>query len=433
MTLAGVTVPTIDPAPVPMAGAVFDGPLPAWARWNGTLDHRYTIGAEEEVMLLDPLRWSLAQASDSVLASLSDRLRRRTSAETHAGVVEVVTGVHDEVGGVTGELAELRTQLAGELRSMDLTAAAAGTHPLTVWHETELSGAPRYRDLADSMRVLAQREPTMALHVHVGIPDPEEAVRVYAALRRQTPVLLALSANSPFWQERDTGFASARTTLFQAFPRTGSPPAVVRYADYVAAVDPLIGSGALPDPSFLWWDVRLQPGLGTVEVRVMDAQSTVRQTGPLVALIQSLARLTLEEGSPGPAGGDEVLAENRFLAARDGTAARLIDPEAGRLIPVRDIVDDLLTACRPHALALGCLGALNRVRWLASANGADRQRALAARDGRLEHVVASLANQFETPEHRSPGRPLDPLDTHNSTTERGGSCAAGSHIQDHPC
>ncbi len=420
MTLAEVTVPTIDPAPVPAPGPPLDGTLPVWARWNGKLDHRYTIGAEEEVMLLEPLRWSLAQASDTVLASLSEKLRRHTSAETHAGVVEIVTSVHDEVSGVTGELVELRRQLAAELRVMDLTAAAAGTHPLTVWRETELSGAPRYRDLGDSMRVLVQREPTMALHVHVGIPDPEEAVRVYTTLRQQTPVLLALSANSPFWQERDTGFASARTTIFQAFPRTGSPPAVAQYADYVAAVDPLIVSGALPDPSFLWWDVRLQPGLGTVEVRVMDAQTSVRHVGPLVALIQSLARLALEEGLPQPAHGDEVLAENRFLAARDGTAARLIDPEAGRLIPLRDIVDDLVTACRPHALALGCLGALNRVRWLSSANGADRQRALAERDGRLEHVVASLTDQFQTPERRRLGRPPNSLDTYRSTTERGG-------------
>jgi carboxylate-amine ligase len=432
-TLVQVSVPTIEPASVPADGPPLAGALPDWACWNDTLDHRYTIGVEEEIMLLDPLRWSLAQASDIVLARVSEALRRRTAAETHAGVVEVMTGVHDDVFGVTGELLALRSQLAGELHSMRLSAAAAGTHPMTVWHETEISGPPRYRDLGDSMRVLAHREPTMALHVHVGIPDPEEATKVYAALRQQAPVLLALSANSPFWQERDTGFASARTTIFQAFPRTGTPPAAARYADYVTAVQPLIASGALRDPSFLWWDVRLQPRLGTVEVRVMDAQSSVRQVGPLVALVQSVARLALEEGLPQAVHGDEVLAENRFLAARDGTAARFIDPDAERLIPVREIVDDLVSACQPHALALGCLGALNRVRLLSSANGADRQRVLAERDGRLEHVVASLAGQFQAGRYTRFGKPLNSFDAYRSTTERGGSCAAGSHTQDHLC
>jgi glutamate---cysteine ligase / carboxylate-amine ligase len=178
---------------------------------------------------------------------------------------------------------------------MGLTVAVSGTHPMTVWQETAVSHAERYRQLDDSMRVLARREPTMALHVHVGVPDPEDAVR--NGLRRRAPVLLALSAGSPFWQGRDCGFASTRTVIFQAFPRTGLPPFFAGYADYVEALDALFASGALPDPTFLWWDVRLQPALGTVEVRVMDAQSRVSEGTPLVALIQSLARLELEGDS----------------------------------------------------------------------------------------------------------------------------------------
>jgi gamma-glutamyl:cysteine ligase YbdK (ATP-grasp superfamily) len=126
------------------------------------------------------------------------------------------------------------------------------------------------------------------------------------------------------------------TLIFQASPRAGPPRSFRGYAAYVEAVDALIASGAVPDPSFLWWDVRLQPVLGTVEVRVMDAQSTVRQVGPLVALVQSLARLELEGGAPPLTPAPEVLAENRFLAARDGMNAQLIDPIARRLVPVRE-------------------------------------------------------------------------------------------------
>ena len=137
----------------------------------------------------------------------------------------------------------------------------------------------------------------------------------------------------------------------------------------------MIGAGAVPDPSFFWWDVRPQPKLGTVEVRAMDAQSTVAEVTPLVALIQSLSRLELEGDSPQPAPSAEILAENRFLAARDGMAARLIEPASGGLIPVRATLDTMLDRCRPHALALGCASELEQVQWLAASNGADRQRA----------------------------------------------------------
>jgi len=381
------------------------GVLPLWARWNGELDQHYTLGVEEELMLLEPHQWSLAQSSDKVLVRLSGELSAHTFPETHAAVVELATGIHPGVGGVVAELALLRNLLSQELRAMGLTVAAAGTHPLTVREETEVSSAIRYRTLNDSMRVLARREPTMALHVHVGVPAPEDAVRLLNGLRRNIPVLLALSANSPFWQGHESGFASARTVIFQAFPRTGPPRFFADYADYVETVDELIASGAIPDPSFLWWDVRLQPALGTVEVRVMDAQSRVREVTPLVALIQSLARLELEGDRSSVVPSAEVLAESRFLAARDGMDARLIDPGSRRLIPVREMLDSLLAECRPHALALGCAGALDRIPRLAAANGADRQRKFVTLDPRLDELVASLADQFLAPGWRtgSPG------------------------------
>ncbi len=354
-------------------------------------------------MLLDPVSWALVPCSDAVISRLSDELAPHASPETHASVVELVTGIHHDVDGVTAELASLRRRLAPELDAMGLAAAVAGTHPLTVRAETEVSGAARYRRLGDSMRALARREPTMALHVHIGVPDPEDAVRLLNGLRRHIPILLALSANSPFWQGHDAGFASSRTVIFQAFPRTGVARRFAGYADYVEAIDALIAPGALPDPSFLWWDVRLAPALGTVEVRVMDAQSTITEVAPLVALVQSLARLELEGEPSAAAPGDEVIAENRFLAARDGIDARLIGAGAGALVPVRETVDELLVECRPHALALGCAGALERVQWLASTNGADRQRGF-AEGGRLDGLVARLAGLFVLPAARATSR-----------------------------
>ena len=399
---------------------------PLWARWNDELGQRYSLGLEEEVMLLSPTDWALAQASDRVLEQLSDELSSRTFPEAHAAVIELATGIHPDVHGVVAELASLRNQLVHELGQMGLIVAAAGTHPLTIGIETEVSGAARYRALGASLRMLARREPTMALHVHVGVPAREDAIRVLNGLRRHIPLLLALSANSPFWQGRDSGFASARTLIFQAFPRAGPPPFLADYADYVKTVDPLIASGAIPDPSHLWWDVRLQPALGTVEVRVMDAQSQIRDVGPLVALIQSLACLELEEAPRSVVPSPVVLAENRFLAARDGMDARLIDPEAGCLIPVRKALDSLLDDCRDAAVRLGCADALARAQRVADTNGAKRQRKFIALEPCLDQLVANLAARFLAPRSRAA---TEARDSHTSQkpTERSGQCAVGSH------
>jgi carboxylate-amine ligase len=182
-------------------------------------------------MLLEPAGWSLAQASDRVLGRLSDELLLHASPETHAAVIELSTGIHPDVDTVVAELAWLRERLAAELDSSGLSVAGAGMHPLTVREETEVSGAVRYCALANTLRVLARREPTMALHVHVGVPAPEDAVRLLNGLRRHIPVLLALAANSAFWQGRDCGFASARAVIFQAFPRSGPPRFFADYAD----------------------------------------------------------------------------------------------------------------------------------------------------------------------------------------------------------
>jgi carboxylate-amine ligase len=246
------------------------------------------------------------------------------------------------------------------------------------------------------MRELARREPTFALHVHVGVSDPEAAILLHNRLRVHLPLLLALSVNSPFWQGRDTGLASARTPLFQAFPRVGIPRAYASYEDYVETVDLLLRCEAFPEPTFLWWDVRPQPRFGTVEVRIMDAQITTFETAALVALVQSVARLELEEGYHVDAQGDraEVLAENRFLAARDGMGARLIDAVAERRVPARELLSRLLDAARPHAADLGCEDLLDMLVMLGEEPGAKRQRRVARELGCLPGLVERLSAAF---------------------------------------
>ena len=243
------------------------------------------------------------------------------------------------------------------------------------------------------MRELARREPTFALHVHVAVPEAETAVRALNAMRRHLPVLLALSGNSPFWQGRDSGLASARTPAFQAFPRTGLPRRFADYTDYVEAIDALMRSDAIPEPTFLWWDARLQPRFGTLEVRIMDAPTRVADTAAIAALVQCLVRLEAER-DPVPTHAPEVLDENRFIAARDGMEARLIEPSGWTRRPVADRLAGLLDACAPVARALGCEDELAEVPRLAASPGAARQRRMARRAGSLEGLVEALAGEF---------------------------------------
>jgi carboxylate-amine ligase len=370
-------------------------PQPAWARWPDAPGD-YTLGVEEEVMLLHPSSWALAGAIDVLLPRLPEDLRGKVVSETHSAAVELNTGVHATVAGAIGELGALRGKLAAALDELHLRAGCSGTHPFAVWHDMAISSGDRHQEVQGSMRALARREPTFALHVHVGVPHPVAAMAAANQLRAHLPLLLALSANSPYWQGRDTGLASARTPLFQAFPRVGIPRAFVSYADYVETVDLLVRTQAFPDHTFLWWDVRLQPRLGTLEIRIMDAQSRLDHTAALVALVQSLVRLEITEGfaSASYLRAQEVLDENRFLAARDGAGAALVDPDQERRVPVAEILEELLPACRPHAEALGCADELALVPALLEAPGAEHQRAVAGEHDDQRALVAALADAF---------------------------------------
>jgi len=346
-------------------------------------------------MLLDPVTWSLTQRGDEVLALAGEDLAGRCAAETHEAALELRTGPHATVREAIAELRELRSLLARDLSRLGMAAAACGTHPAPMTEPTKVSPSSRYQVIYRTTRDLARREPTFALHVHVGVPDPQRAIRLVNQLRAHLPLLLALSASSPLLRGRATGLASNRTILFQGFPRTGIPRRFDSYRDWVATVDLLVRSGAIPEPTFLWWDVRPQPRLGTVEIRIMDAQPRLASTAALTALVQSLARLELEQGfaSQKLVSAQEVLAENRFIAARDATAAELIDPVNASLVPLPRLLDDVLAAARPHAVALDAVEELEEVRMLVLAPEPRRQERLAASAG-VPVLVADLAARF---------------------------------------
>jgi carboxylate-amine ligase len=363
-----------------------------WSRWEAW-PASWTIGVEEEVMLVRPGAWELAQDGDAVLEGISPGMAPHVRAETHAAALELATGVHGRVSEAIIELSRLRGSLSSELAGGGMRMAVAGTHPTARWNETRISAGARYQQLHGSMRELARREPTFALHVHVGVEDPEVAIKVAGRIRAHVPLLLALSANSPFWQGRDTGMASIRVPIFGAFPRTGLPRRFKSYAEWVAAIAPLVDSGVVPEPTFIWWDVRVQPRLGTVELRVMDAQTSLDGVAALVALVQCLVVLEAGVGLASAALVDspELLEENRFIAARDGMEACLLVPGTRRPVPVTELLREVLDAARPVAEDLGCGPELELIGLLAADPPAERQRRAAAAGG-LVGLVEHLSD-----------------------------------------
>jgi glutamate---cysteine ligase / carboxylate-amine ligase len=358
-----------------------------------------TIGIEEELMLLDSTGLSPANQVDEVLELLRGPPSVRTSKEIHESMLEFATGVHKDCAAAATEVVALRRGLARTLRELGLRAAGSGTHPFAWPGETEVASGRRQEFLHGFLRMLARRESTFAMHLHMGVPDADRAVELMDRMRVHAPLLLALSANSPFWQGEDTGLASARIPLFQSFPRVGMPRPLGDWDSYVGRIAPLVKSGALPDTSYLWWDIRLRHEKGTVEIRIMDSQSTADRTVAIAALAQALAKLELEENYSARAAIDchEVIVENRYMAARDGTAALFVDAESGEQESLRHRLDRLLADCEGHAEDLGCRAEMDHCVELVTDPSAARQRRLAEGPGGLEGMLEKLSDEFVSP------------------------------------
>jgi carboxylate-amine ligase len=354
----------------------------------------FSLGVEEELFLVDPASHALAHDAEQVIARLTvPRGTGDVHPDAYAALIELASPVSRHAEEAITALAALRARL----RDVASTVIGCGLHPDAAFGDVVPFPAPRYRRIAADMRGLQTRTPTCALHVHVGMPDAETAIRACNALRGHLPLLQALAANSPFWHGRDSGFATARAQVFRAFPTSEIPPAFTSYEDYVAHVEEVAVAGDLPDYTFLWWDVRPHPRLGTVEVRAMDSQTSLASAAGLAALVHALARRAAEERGPWVAA--EILMQSSFRAARDGLDATLWHD--GALRPVRQIAEMTLAVARPYARDLSSEDILDEVeRLLVEGNGAMRQRAAFARDGMpgvLADLVARTAGGAVTP------------------------------------
>jgi glutamate---cysteine ligase / carboxylate-amine ligase len=305
--------------------------------------------------------------------------------ETYASLVELVSGVCANAAEAVGHLARLRRRLY----DTGATMIGAGLHPTGAFGDVVHYPSERYRLIAAEMRGLLARTPTCALHVHVGMPDPETAVRACNSVRAHLPLLQALAANSPFWHGRDSGLASARSQVFRAFPTSEVPPVFASFDEYATHVERLVLASGMPDYTFLWWDIRLHPVLGTLEVRAMDSQSSLETVAGLAALVHALACAGADDH--GPYEQRDVLMESSFRAARDGLDAMLW--HRGELVPARELARTVIEHARPHARDVGGEAGLEAIeRVLVDGNGADRERAARAQGG-LPGVLSWLVEE----------------------------------------
>ena len=348
----------------------------------------FTVGIEEEFQLVSAESYELVPRFDEIAAVAADE---RVRQELMTSVLETATGVHETVAGAVEEARDMRTLLRDAAAKHDALISSAGTHPFSRWEHQEITETARYQGVVEELRWVAERVAIFGLHVHVGMPSPDTAVVVANALRTNVPELLALSANSPYWQAHDTGLASTRSKVFETMPRSGLPPRYATFAEFEQLVERGTRSGFYDDYTYLWWDVRPHPKLGTVEVRAFDAQTRLGNVAALAALVQSLAAAYARDApSPQPR---TLISENKWRAARYGLDADLVDLATDRVRPARDAVGDLLDVARPAAAALGCEDELDAVAQICMrGNGADEQRAVHERDGSLLAVAQWLAS-----------------------------------------
>jgi carboxylate-amine ligase len=350
----------------------------------------FTLGLEEEVMLLDAATHELAPAAEETLARLGGDAR--FTRELRSAQLELVTPPAPDVPSAARDLAEARLALAAELEP-DLTFASAGTHPRSsAWGEV---AGERYRDIAAEYTWAVQQPLPCGMHVHVAVAGADRALAVYNGLRSYLPELAALATNAPFLDGADTGLASVRPMLMQGMLRVGVPPAFPTWEDLAAFVSWGRRGGLFPDASHFWWQLRPHLGHGTLELRVFDAQTRVQDAAAIAALCQALVVELAGRHDAGerlPVHDAHRIAENDWRATRYGVRGFLVDLDTGRRVATRDRLAALVERLGPVAEGLGAGDGLLAAATLVADAGADRQRYVAEREG-LDGLVAWLVRE----------------------------------------
>jgi carboxylate-amine ligase len=355
----------------------------------------YTLGIEEELMIVDDETLDLSSSIEALLEDLEGvSTEGEVKPELMESVCEIATTPVRNTVEAGAQLRALRQTVQRVAHQRGVSIGSAGTHPFALWEDQRVVARPRYRDLISGLQFVARQEIIFGIHVHIGLDDPDKAIHVTNGMRVHVPLLLALSANSPFWRGDATGLDSARTPIFRTFPRVGIPPRYDDYADWERRIEFMVSSKVIGNYTYLWYDVRPHPNFGTVEVRCMDSQTRVEHTLAIAALIQAMVKELAEHYDAGKELARypyEMLDENKWLAARHGLGASLVDlPDRSR-VPVPELARRLIERLRPHAEELGSaadFAGLEDI--LEKGNGASRQVVVYEANHDLREVVREI-------------------------------------------
>jgi carboxylate-amine ligase len=339
--------------------------------------NKFTLGIEEEFQILDSDSLQLRSQMSKIIDGGKVLLKERIKEEMHQSVVEMGTNICENIQQARDEVSYLRQQVIALAAKEDLKVAAAGTHPFSFWADQQITPNPRYDQLIAEMKDVARSNLIFGMHVHVGIPSREEGLQIMNVARYFLPHLYALSTNSPFWENRDTGFKSFRSKIFDKFPRTGIPPYFASVAEYDKFIEVLVKTGCIDNGKKIWWDLRLHPFYPTIEFRVCDMVMTVDEVVCIAALMQCIvAKLhQLHQKNQSFRSYRRVLInENKWRAARWGLEAKLIDFGKEVEVPFDVLMKELLEFIDDVVDPLGCRKEVSFVyQMLEQGSGADRQ------------------------------------------------------------
>lgn len=368
-----------------------------WRGDGGEVMEKFTLGVEEEYMVIDPATRELKSHDQKIVELASKSYSDQVKAEMHQAVVEVGTGICGDVEQARKEISELRRHVSEVAASLGLRIGASGTHPFSHWSKQLITPNPRYDAIVNEMQEAARSNLIFGLHVHVGIKDKDMAIHIMNTVRYFLPHVYALSSNSPFWEGRNTGFKSFRTKVFDKFPRTGIPDSFTSWDEFKNYVNLLIKTNCIDNAKKIWWDVRVHPFFDTIEFRICDVPMRVEESIAITAIFQALVvklyKLRMENMSF-IMYSRALINENKWRASRYGLDGRLIDFGIQHEKDTRDLIRELLEFIDDVVDELGSRHAIQYVhKILHEGTGADRQLAIFAHTSSLERVVDYIVEQ----------------------------------------
>jgi len=357
-------------------------------------DHVFTIGIEEEFQIVDPETRELRSHIQEILAQGKMILKEQIKPEMHQSVVELGTEICRDVADARRQVVRLRRELALLAARDGLLVASAGTHPFSHWMDQLITSGERYATVVNDLQQIARANLIFGLHVHIGIPDREEAIQLMNQARYFLPHIYALSVNSPFWLGQNTGFKAYRHNIFERFPRTGIPDAFESLSEYEEYLELLVTTNCIDNAKKIWWDIRLHPFFDTLEFRICDAQCGVEDTIALAAMMQAVIfklHKLLRQNTSFRIYRRRVIDENRWRASRYGLDGKLIDFGRKCEVETRSLIHEILEFISAEVDELGSLREIAHIeRILREGTGADRQLAVWERTQDMKAVVDQI-------------------------------------------